>query len=359
MSPTAARRGRATGLVLVGILGAAVGLAVALPWAVDTGVGVASVGAALAALSGLAMLVAGAVDLVRSFRGWRRVPAVLGVVVLTVVGLYVIGIPVAATHVPPDPDQGWAAPGGGPARELSFPTPDGVTLSGTYLPTRTGAAVVVVPGAGSTRSAARDQALALWESGLGVLVIDPRGHGASDGRAMDLGWYGDLDVRGAVDALVDQEGVDPDRIGAVGLSMGGEQVLGAAPADERIRAVVAEGATARGVDDKGWLADEYGLAGRLQVALDHVMYGVTDLLTGTGPPTPLADAARDMAPRPALLIAAGTVEDEVLAAEHIRSAAPGNVTVWVVDGSGHTGGYRADGDEWTRRVGGFLEQALR
>ena len=53
--------------------------------------------------------------------------------------------------------------------------------------------------------------------------------------------------------LTHRQEVDPDRIGAVGLSMGGEEALGAAASDLRIRAVVAEGALWRGSMDAGWL----------------------------------------------------------------------------------------------------------
>ena len=60
---------------------------------------------------------------------------------------------------------------------------------------------------------------------------------------MDFGWYGDEDVAGAVSFLVEQRDVDPERIGAVGMSMGGEEAIGAAAADSRIRGVLACPAT--------------------------------------------------------------------------------------------------------------------
>ena len=46
--------------------------------------------------------------------------------------------------------------------------------------------------------------------------------------------------------------------------MGGEEAIGAAATDDRIRAVVAEGATGRTAADKAWLSEEYGLAGVVQ-----------------------------------------------------------------------------------------------
>ena len=116
--------------------------------------------------------------------------------------------------------------------------------AGTSRP-RNHAAVVLLHGAGSTRSSVLDHAVVLANHGYGVLLFDARGHGRSGGRAMDFGWYGDKDVTAAVSFLQTRPDVDDDLIAAVGLSMGGEEAIGAAASDRRIRAVVAEGATHR------------------------------------------------------------------------------------------------------------------
>ncbi|MGN6574843.1 MAG: hypothetical protein ACTHKG_04075 [Nocardioides sp.] len=60
-----------------------------------------------------------------------------------------------------------------------------------------------------------------------------------------------------------------------------------------------------------------------------------------------------------LLITAGTVETERLAADFIRRAAPDAVDVWTVSGAGHTGGLRTSPGPWERRVVAFLDAALR
>ena len=51
--------------------------------------------------------------------------------------------------------------------------------------------------------------------------------------------------------------------------MGGEEAIGASASNDLIRAVVAEGATARTAADKGWLSDEYGLRGVLQEQIER------------------------------------------------------------------------------------------
>lgn len=175
---------------------------------------------------------------------------------------------------------------------------------------------------------------------------------------MEFGWYGDTDVAAAVTFLQQQPDVDPGRIGAVGQSMGGEQAIGALAADDRLRVVVAEGATNRVAADKGWLADAYGIRGRVQVAVDTITYGLADLLTDAEPPTSLGDAVDAAAPRPVLLIAGGNATDEVLADTAIRSRSPGSVQVWVVPAAGHIAGLTVAPTEWEDRVCTFLDTAL-
>jgi pimeloyl-ACP methyl ester carboxylesterase len=213
-------------------------------------------------------------------------------------------------------------------------------------------------GAGSTASAVLPQARVLVDNGYGVLLTDARGHGSSSGTGMDFGWHGDADIAAALDFLTTQPEVDPDRIVVVGLSMGGEEAIGAAAADGRIAAVVAEGASARTEADKAWLADVYGGRGWVQVRLEWVQYTLTDLLTAASKPVSLADAAAVASPKPILMITAGNVSDEAFAARHVQAAAGGNVSVWAVPGADHIGGLGVAPEEWEETVITFLDSAI-
>jgi pimeloyl-ACP methyl ester carboxylesterase len=284
------------------------------------------------------------------------------------VGLFVLAALIAVTttpalmaaNVPPvapdDPATFAALPG---AERVEFTTADGVTLAGWYAPSRNRAAVVLRHGAGrSTAGSVIAHAEVLSLHGYGVLLTDARGHGASGGRGMDWGWYGERDTSAAVTYLTSRDDVDQDRIGVVGMSMGGEEAIGAIGVDDRIAAVVAEGATVRTAGDNAWLGEVYGWRGDLQRGIDELRFGLTELLTDAPRPTTLASAASAATPRPILLITADRVDDEARAAEFIRMAAPGSVSVWNVPGADHTGGLAVAPDAWARRVTEFLDHAL-
>jgi dienelactone hydrolase len=174
---------------------------------------------------------------------------------------------------------------------------------------------------------------------------------------MDFGWYGERDVSAAVDWLRQRADVRPDRIAVLGLSMGGEEAIGAAGADGRIRAVVAEGATGRTAADKaGWLP--HGVLGSIQRGLDRVTFGLAGVLSGAPEPVTLTSSARRASPRPILLIVAGNVPDESRAAATIQAGSPSNVRIWVAANAGHVVGLATDPGGWERTVVTFLTASL-
>ena len=174
---------------------------------------------------------------------------------------------------------------------------------------------------------------------------------------MDFGWYGDRDVAAALDYLQGRPDVDPGRVAIVGLSMGGEEAIGAAAHDARIRAVVAEGATNRVAADKAWLSEAYGVRGWVQERLEWLTYTAADVLSGASPPISLRRAVAESG-RPILLVAAGKVTDEGRAARYVQAGSPATVQVWEVEGSGHTGGLTTQPAQWEQRVVGFLDGVL-
>jgi uncharacterized protein len=132
---------------------------------------------------------------------------------------------------------------GAPYSSLSFTTGDGLELEGWYVPSDNRAAVIVFPGKKGTQKHAR----MLVRHGYGVLVFDRRGEGESDGDPSALGWAFDRDLKGAIGFLQRRSDVDRNRIGGLGLSVGGEALLQTAAETDTLGAIVSEGAGARSV----------------------------------------------------------------------------------------------------------------
>lgn len=348
---------RRSGLVLTGLGIAAVAVGVGfVPYLVKPApVGMKAGAAALLALS-LVLLVGGAARASRGRSAWRRSLAAVAVAAVTLLAVSVVAPAVAATHVPRPALGATPADVGLVADDVRLRTADGVTLAAWYVPSQNGAAVVLLHGAGSTRSNVLDQAVVLAGAGFGVLMPDARGHGQSEGRAMDFGWAGDLDVAAATEFLTSRPDVNAGRIGLVGMSMGGEEAIGAA--GPGVAAVVAEGATARVASDEAWLSDRYGFRGTVQEQLEKVQDLVTAVLTDVSRPPSLHDTVTGASDTEFLLITGGEVPDEADAAAYIASAAPARVQVWTIDGAGHTGGLATMPDEWESRVTGFLTDQL-
>ena len=82
--------------------------------------------------------------------------------------------------------------------DVTLRASDGVQLSGWYVPSRNGAAVVLVHGGGGDRNGVRRQALLLARHGFGVLLYDERGRGRSGGATQAMGWSWVPDVDAAV-----------------------------------------------------------------------------------------------------------------------------------------------------------------
>ena len=128
------------------------------------------------------------------------------------------------------------------AEAVTFRSDDGVPLRGSYVPSRTGAAVVLCHGFGEARAQLHFEARALAAAGLGVMRFDFRGHGESGDAAVT---WGDRERRDLAAALVwvrARPDVDGARVGVFGFSMGGTTALLVAQGDAGVRAVAAAGA---------------------------------------------------------------------------------------------------------------------
>ena len=352
--------GRAVIALVAGFFGVVVGIE-AVHYTTHGGPSGDDLTGLLAIPAGLALLGLGLQTLWTSRRrdtGPVRTSARRGAIALaSAVGFVFLLFPIAYAYVgthaarPPvaDIDLGNAT-----VEDVELHTSDGLTLEGSYVPSRNGAAVIVAFGRKGTQPHARY----LARHGYGVLIFDRRGEGESDGDPNPYAWNeGERDLDAAIEFLKGRPDVESGRIGGFGLSVGGETFLQAAAHNHDLGAVVSEGASSRSVGELlsvpggSWPA----------VAMNSVITPATAVFSNSAPPPHLVDLVDEIAPRPMFLIYAseGTGGEEKRANRAFYRAAGGPKAIWEIPEAGHVGGLEARPREYEQRVTGFFDRSLR
>ena len=360
-----ARQRRAAGSLLTstmlstfGLAGSMAGLVIGIHHTIVSPGSPVSVSGVALIVSGPPLVVIGVRRMLRPLRSWRKLVAVpLGLVVLVTLVLPLM-LAMFVTNVP-DYALGEATPAdyGLDYESVTVTTSDGVDLAAWYIPSSNGSALVQLGGCCAARDDELQSAAVLARHGYGVLMLDQRGHGGSEGDAMLWGWWGELDVAAGADFLAARSDVVDGRIGAIGMSVGGEQVIAAAGVDHSIKAVVAEGVSARGARDEGDPAP--GIGGLFIRYVDGITKHAASLMTSADTPTQMRDAVSAMTPdQRVFLIISGPASTEVDAAEALIQAGPDIVSTWTIADAGHIEGLATHPDEWERRVISFLDESL-
>jgi uncharacterized protein len=217
--------------------------------------------------------------------------------------------------------------------------------------------VLAFHGVGDNRLGVVEQGRVLLMAGYGVVMMDARAHGLSEGPMATYGWLERADTRAIVDALESSE--HPRHLFALGESMGAGIALQSAAIDPRIEAVVAEAAFAN------LREASYDYAGLRRSPL----LGKTLFAPGTwtmiyraerlaGLPASEVSPEKAVAARafPVLLIC--DAEDVALPCRHtqrIFNAAQERKEMWTVPGAYHTAAQGTQPDEFRRRVLTFYE----
>ena len=356
--------GRQGALALfIGPLGIATGLE-AIHYARDVGATGDDFTGFLTVPAGLVLIGLGALTLWRTRRtegrvawryGRRGLFAVAGVVVA-----FTLVLPIGFAYVTSHAARAYVPENrlGAPHENVSFETSDGLTLKGWYVPSKNGAAVISFPG----RKGSQKPAAMLARHGYGVLVFDRRGEGESDGEPNAFGWGGERDVSAAIDYLQTRDDVDPERIGGIGLSVGGEMMLEAAAKDRDFKAVVSDGAGARAysdsVDELDYQEGVDPVSKALTTVNNAVRVGTLSVLTNQAPPANLKNLVGQIAPRPVMLIAAPNSKHGEELNRNYYAAAKEPKTLWEIPEASHVGGLDARPREYERRVVSFFDDAL-
>lgn len=138
----------------------------------------------------------------------------------------------------------------GEVQEASFQSTDGFTIYGSLRIPDNASEKTKFPGVVMVHSGTRDRyifqdlELLVAKQGLAVFNIDWRGRG----RSREKGIYFDFpvevqdrayqDVQGAISFLASQKGVDPNRIGVVGATLGARNAGKAVVGDNRVKSLV-------------------------------------------------------------------------------------------------------------------------
>ena len=242
---------------------------------------------------------------------------------------------------------------GAPHQEVTLHTADGLSLQAAYVPSRNGAAIILYPGVGGQGLTAR--ARVLVRHGYGVLALEPRGQSASDGDPQLLGWTGEPDLTAAIDYLEARPDVRPDRIGGLGLSVGGELLIQTAAHDSRLAAVVSEGAGTR------WFAEDLHTAfpaWLIQVPFMTTATVATSILCDCLPPERLDHLVTDVSPLHLMLIWSPRGQGGEWNNPRYHDLAGRDTELWEIPESTHTGGYTARPAEYENRVVGFYDRHL-
>ena len=309
--------------------------------------------------AGLLLVSVGASTLWRTRRTdkslFRRVVRRFLVAVAVIVGTYLFVAPFLTTYALTHAARAFVPTDqvGAAHEDVSFTTSDGLRLRGWYVPSKNGAAVIAFPGRKGTQKPAR----MLARHGYGVLLFDRRGEGESEGDPNAWGWAGHRDVEAAVRFLQGRMDVEGDRIGGIGLSVGGEMMLeSAAKSPGGLKAVVSEGAGERSVREMldTTLRDKW-----LAIPSYAALTAGIALFSNHLPPQSLKDLVGRIAPTPVFFIYGEHGQDgerNLNPTYYAEAGVP--KTLWKVPGSGHVGGIDAQPREYERRVVGFFDRAL-
>jgi len=230
---------------------------------------------------------------------------------------------------------------------------DGGHLRGWYLPSRNGAAVVLLHDHGANRLALAPHAETLSRAGYGVLLLDLPAHGRSDGRRFSRDAAVD-DALAAVAWLARRHDVQA-RVAVLGVGLGGTLALHAAARNAFIRGAVADGPLPGTLHD---LPPPSGVADRLWRYPQAYLFHAALERLAPGPRLPAnSHALSRFDGRPVLLIASGRGREQRQTG-HLFVAAGEPKTLFEIPDAAHATGWAVAPEDYTQHLLAFLGRAL-
>ena len=236
---------------------------------------------------------------------------------------------------------------------LIHPQP-GQTLTAWYVPSKNGAAVLLLQGHWSARDSRLAEAAMLARHGYGVMLLDPHPCVGPD-VPHTVGYAEVADVAAAVEFMRQQPDITGEKIGVDGFSVGGVIAVESAARNPNIKAVIAEGSfhdltdniTPRAVQGNPIA----GLVRWLIVFFYHYYTGLDPTLV-----RPIDSVAR-ISPRALFLIAgAGEAADNHTLAQFEAAGQPKEL--WLVPEVGHGGYFDRWPEVYEQKVISFFNRYL-
>lgn len=241
--------------------------------------------------------------------------------------------------------------------EVTFPSTDGVAISGWFLSGGTRKAVVACGhGLFRSRQEVLDRAAFFRQQGYDTLVFDFRRHGKSAGERVTLGYQERRDFEGAVEFL---RGVRPDApVLLYGVSMGAGAALLAAGETPAVAAIIA---------DSPFLNIEHTVVHHVDLIFRLPRFPFASellwFLERRGgfdrEDFDLEAAAAALEDRPLLVIAGS--EDRRMPPDlqrRVADASKSSLSRFVrIEGAGHGAAYRVATEAYQREILSFLERA--
>jgi len=239
---------------------------------------------------------------------------------------------------------------------VEFPSASGATLRGWFLPGDKGAgAILLMHGVRGSRLDMTERARFLNRAGYAVLLFDFQAHGESTGEHITFGHLESLDAQAALDFVHEQ--APGEKVGAIGVSLGGAAALLAQPALD-VQALVLE---------EVYPEIEPAISNRLTMRLGEWATLLTPILAwqieprlGVSPDDLRPIARIGNVPAPKLVIAAAEDKHTRLEeSQRLFAAASEPKELWVIEGAKHVDLHRFAKEEYERRVLRFFQGNLR
>jgi fermentation-respiration switch protein FrsA (DUF1100 family) len=237
-------------------------------------------------------------------------------------------------------------------KAVEFPSRDGLTIAGWFLPGNNRRAIIMAHGLGGAGITMMFQARPLVQAGYNILLVDLRAHGASEGDTID-GVHEANDILGAIDYLGTRLDVDASKIGVLGVSLGALTVLHAALETDAIRALILEGIGPTCLDDHG--GKPVTLKRKINYPINWLMYKFGDFISNTKPECN-TQALRRLG-RPVLIISTGRGKEQYFS-RLLFAAASEPKELWEISDARHAGGFFQERQAYSERMVAFFDKWL-